>query len=406
MRILPLGTVLLASASFTCSADLPDATSTHQASIVDDAHAAHAVTFTTVYKAPFATEGLTSDAAGNLYTAGRAGSACPVWRIASADGAVAIVGTIPAACSPNGLAFDAAGLLYVTDGADKIYRFAPDATAPPAATLFASGAPGANGIAFDRRGNLWAADGGTGQGRIFRIAPDATVTEAFRVQPLANDVNAAVVGGVEVGGIGRDPRALPPGTITFTAATRAANDKLGSVPIVANGIAFDLDGDTMFIADPARGAIWRARIDRHGDVVSPVGCDTTFAPDTLCLEDLLVEHPFLEGVDGIALDLEGNIWGTANERTALVEVTRDGAVREVFRNAPDPTTQLRNNGPLEFPTSPVLVGRRLCIAQTDVSRRDNFPSTGGEVGAPTPFLGKVSCADQLLAVPGLRLPLR
>jgi sugar lactone lactonase YvrE len=120
---------------------------------------------------------------------------------------------------------------------------------------------------------------------------------------------------------------------------------------------------------------------------------------------LLVQHPILEGLDGIALDGEGNIWGVANERNALVEVTRDGAVREVFRNPPDATTLLRNAGPLEFPTSPVLAGRRICLAQTDAARRDNAPNTGGEIGAATGFLGKVACADQPLRVPGLRLPI-
>lgn len=225
-----------------------------------------------------------------------------------------------------------------------------------------------------------------------------------RIQPTSNDINTTIVDGVEVGGVGRDVRALPMGSVTFPG--RAANDKLGSVAIVANGIAFDRDGDTAFIADTARGAIWRVQLDRRGNVRSSLGCDTTFAANTLCLENLLVQHPILEGLDGIALDVEGNIWGVANERNALVEVTRDGSVREVFRNPPDATTLLRNAGPLEFPTSPVLVGRRICLAQTDVGRRDNAPNGGGELGAATGFLGKVACADQPLAFPGLRLPIR
>jgi hypothetical protein len=235
---------------------------------------------------------------------------------------------------------------------------------------------------------------------VFKIAPDGAVTEAFRVQPLANDVNAAS----GTGGVGRDDRALPPGTIALPA--RTANNAAGSVGIVANGVAFDLDGETMFVADTARGAIWRVRLDRAGNVVSPVGCDTTFAPDTLCLGDLLVEHPLLEGVDGIALDLAGNIWSAANERNALVVVARDGSVREVFRNAADPTTRLRNAGPLEFPTSPMLVGHRMCLAQTDVARRDNVPNTTGEIGGATGMLGKLACAEQPFSIPGLRLPLR
>jgi hypothetical protein len=64
-------------------------------------------------------------------------------------------------------------------------------------------------------------------------------------------------------------------------------------------------------------------------------------------------------------------------------VTRKGEVREFFRNAPA-ASRLRNEGPLEFPTSPVLVGCKLCLTHSDGGRRDNFPSAPGE-GA------KVSC---------------
>lgn len=406
MRIL-CGGLLLGSAVVACSADPADPVEPAAAGEATASLAtspARGLGFTTMYKSPLATEGLTADAAGNLYTAGRAGAnPCPVWRIAARDGAVAVVGTLPPPCGPAGLAFDARGALYVTDGSDKIFRLVPDAKAPPTGAVFAAGVPGGNGVAFDRHGNLWATDGGTGQGRVWRIAPDATVTEMVRIQPAANDINTTIVDGVEVGGVGRDYRALPAGSVTFPG--RVANDKLGSVAIVANGIAFDQAGDTAFVADTARGAIWRFQLDRRGNVRSSLGCDTTFAANTLCLENLLVQHPILEGLDGIALDVEGNIWGVANERNALVEVTRDGAVREVFRNPPDATTLLRNAGPLEFPTSPVLAGRRICLAQTDAARRDNAPNTGGEIGAATGFLGKVACADQPLRVPGLRLPI-
>jgi hypothetical protein len=142
-----------------------------------------------------------------------------------------------------------------------------------------------------------------------------------------------------------------------------------------------------------------------GRVRSERGCDTTFPAETLCLDNLLVQHPALEGLDGIALDIAGNLWGVANERNALVVVTQTGRVREVFRNAPDAATRLRNNGPLEFPTSPVLFRHRLCIAQTDVARRDNFPNSGGEVGAPAAVSAKVACMDQRTPLPGLALPI-
>ena len=151
---------------------------------------------------------------------------------------------------------------------------------------------------------------------------------------------------------------------------------------MANGLAFGRDG-TLYVADTARGAIWRVYLDGRGRVRSPMGCDTTFAADTLCLDAVWVQHPYLEGADGIVLDDDDNVYVAANERNAVTVVTRKGDVREYFRNAPA-ATRLRNEGPLEFPTSPVLVGRKLCLTNSDGARRDNFPNAPGE-GA------KVSC---------------
>ena len=202
----------------------------------------------------------------------------------------------------------------------------------------------------------------------------------FRVQPMASEVLP--------GGVGRDNRSLPPGEITITPTGRQAANTLGSQHLVANGIAFDRQGD-LLVADTARGAIWHVAIDHKGRVKSPTGCDTTFTANTLCLDNVLVAHPFLEGVDGIVLDRKDNIIGAVNERNAIVVVTDDRTI-ELFRN-PIATTRLRNEGPLEFPTSPVIVGRTLCVTSSDGARRDNFPNAPGE-GV------KMSCLDEDLPV--------
>jgi hypothetical protein len=120
-----------------------------------------------------------------------------------------------------------------------------------------------------------------------------------------------------------------------------------------------------------------------------------------------VAHPFLEGTDGIALDEKRNIWNSANERNAIVVVTEKKDVIEVFRNDPDGTTHLRNTGPLEFPTSPFLLGKQFCTANSDGNRRDNFPAAnGGELGGAGQPLGKISCTHQELKIKGLLLPVR
>jgi sugar lactone lactonase YvrE len=359
--------------------------------------------FETVFRSPLGIEGLTGDNKGNLYTAARSAEGpCPITRVSVSGGDPVLVGNLPAPCGPAGLAFDDAGRLYVTDGGDgQIHVLTPNAASPPTATVFATGVPGANGVAFDRRGNLWVSDGTTSQGRVWRIGSNGMPAEVFRVQPMVNEVN--VVAGV--GGVGRDPRSAPPATVTITPTSRSAANTLGSQHLVANGLAFTEDG-TLLVADTARGAIWKVKFGRGGALRSPVGCDTTFTANTLCLDNVFVAHPFLEGADGIALDRAGNIWVAANERNAIVVVTRHGRTVEFFRNAPAAGTQLRNNGPLEFPTSPFLSGRTLCLTHSDGSRRDNSPNTGGEVGPGMTAVAKISCLDGRLRVPGLPLPVR
>lgn len=364
------------------------------------------VTVTTLITTPLVIEGLTNDAQDNLYAPGRNagnGVPCPIYRTPIVNPAITIVGLIPAPsattqCSPSGLAFGPDGMLYVTQANGSIYRFTPSASSPPTATVFASSLPGNNGLAFDRNGNLWTGDGTTGKGRIWKITPAGVVSEQFRVQPMANEV----AGGVNVG---RDVRTLPPGLITVTDTSRNAADILGSQPLVANGLQFDHRGN-LYIADTARGAIWRVRFRSDGTVSSRMGCDSTFSANTLCLENVWFQHPFFEGVDGIALDVRGNIWGSANERNAIVFMNSAGYAIDVYRNPVDPATQLRNKGPLETPASPALAGHKLCTSNSDGNRRDNFPSTAGDIGGTGQPRGKIVCIDQRVTIEGMPLPIR
>src|SRR5215831_3257578 len=385
-------------------------------------------TFTTLITTPRAIEGLTGDNQRNLYTGGSGTSPCPVWRININQPHLIPVGFVvptppaPTNCAFTGIAFDEAENLYVADGAAGIiYFFNPSAKNPPTAAIFAQGVPGTNGLAFDRRGNLWTGDGTTGQGRVWKITspgancaatPPVNCSEVFRIQPMSNTVN---LDADNVGGVGRDIRDLPPGTITVTPTTRNAATLLGSQPLVANGLAFNRRGD-LFNIDTARGALWKIEFDEYGNLKSPTGCDTTFTENTLCLSNIFVAHPILEGGDGIALDVFGNIWVDANERNAVAFVTRHGKVFEVFRN-PVNSNGLRNSANtadgnrhiLEFPTSPFLTGKLFCTSQSDGNRRDNSPRDVGEVNGgapqdgPTP-LAKISCMDQELIIPGLSLP--
>jgi sugar lactone lactonase YvrE len=366
------------------------------------------VTVRTLITTPLVIEGLTNDDQGNLYAPGRTpgnGLPCPVWRIPIENPTLTIVGLIPAPssttqCSPSGLAFGPDGRLYVTE-TDRIYRFTPSASSPPTAELFASNVPGTNGLAFDWTGTLWTGDGTTGLGRVWKITTSGQVTEMFRVPPMTNEVNL-VTG---TGGVGRDIRTLPPGTVTITPTSRNAANTLGSQPLVANGVAFDRRGN-LFVADTARGAIWRVRLRNDGTVNAPMGCDTTFTANTLCMDAVWVAHPYLEGADGIAVDDAGRMWVAANERNAIVFIYDYGKVAEIYRNPPDAATKLRNVGPLETPASPVVAGHKFCTSNSDGNRRDNSPSTAGEIGGTNQPRGKISCIDQRINVQGISLPIR
>ena len=347
-------------------------------------------TWTTVFESPISVEGLTLDGRGNLYVPQRGGAAgCSIVRISSTGGADqdgVTVARMNPPCNPAGIAFGPDGRLYLTGfgaNGDEIGVVRPSGAnpaSPPVATGFATGTPGANGVAFDEDGNLYVSDGGTAQGRVFRVGRSGGAAAVlFRIPTMANSV-----------GVGRQNQALAPGLAPATQG------------IVANGLAFDRNGN-LYVADTARGAVWRAELNGRGDLRTPTGCDTTFTPDTLCLDALFVQHPALDGADGIALDRGGNLWVDANERNAIVVVDRRGDVEEFFRN-PVGAGSLRNAGPLEFPTSPVLAERKLCTTNSDGNRRDNAPNSLGEAAPGSPVVGTVMCLDQRLDQAGLELP--
>src|SRR5262249_15679120 len=164
---------------------------------------------------------------------------------------------------------------------------------------------------------------------------------------------------------------------------------------VANGLGFNAQGN-LLVADTARGALWLVTFDKSGNLVSKLGCDATFDPNTLCLENLYRADPRLEGVNGIALDISGNIWASVNERNAIVYTVFYGTsdAREVFRN-PVNSSGLRNSATdntriLEFPTSPFLSGTKFCTANNDGNRRDNSPASEGEISPAGQDKGKIS----------------
>ena len=122
----------------------------------------------TTFDSGYAPAGLAFDAAGNLFVAdsgfGRIYKYLP-------DKTKTIFAS--GVSGPFGLAFDRAGNLYVSEfNTNSILKFAPSGT--PSATPFVSGLHGPLGLAFDSAGNLFEVDFSTG--RINKISPAGVVT--------------------------------------------------------------------------------------------------------------------------------------------------------------------------------------------------------------------------------------
>ena len=273
-------------------------------------------------------ESIAADNKGMLYVCDRVSG--KVWRIDPKNPKLVVVGKVEEReidgkkikADASGVVFNQEGDFFIASGPFKeVLRIRSrelDPDKPGVAQTFATGTEGANGVAFDRGGNLYVSGGRNGT--IFR-----TGREGGKAQAVAQIANFT--------------RTLPDGK------TQQA--------ITANGLVFDAQGTTLYVADTARGAIWKIAVGRDGRTEQPT---------------LLTQSPLLEGADGPAFDSHGNLWVAANERNAVVMVTADGKVLDVTKNG--------SKGPLEFPTAVVFVDDIAYVSNFDTPRRDNLAADG------------------------------
>ncbi|HWH79039.1 MAG TPA: SMP-30/gluconolactonase/LRE family protein [Candidatus Binatus sp.] len=273
-------------------------------------------------------ESIAADHRGNLYACDRVSG--NVWRIDPKNPKLIVVGRVQerdiggkkVRADVSGIVFNQAGDLYLTAGGFReVLRIRSrnlDPDNPGTAQPFATDTEGANGIAFDKSGNLYVTGGRNG--RIYRTGPEGGRAEVYAQ--------------------------VPP-------HTRVLPDGKTEQALTANGIVFDKQGTTLYIADTARGAIWKLA----------VGADSRAGQPTLMTQSVL-----LEGADGPDFDPQGNLWVAANERNAVVLVQPDGRVYDVQKND--------SKGPLEFPTSVVFVDAIAYVSNFDTPRRDNLAADG------------------------------
>jgi sugar lactone lactonase YvrE len=273
-------------------------------------------------------ESIAADHKGMLYACDRVSG--NVWRIDPKNPKLVVIGKVQerdiggkkVRANVSGIAFNQAGDLYLTAGGfNEVLRirgrnFDPDE--PGIAQTFAIETEGANGIAFDKNGNMYVTGGRNG--RIYRTGP-----EGGRAEVVAQ--------------IAPHTRKLP--------------DGMTEQALTANGIVFDKQGAMLYIADTARGAIWKLALGSDGRPGQP---------------QLMTQSALLEGADGPAFDPQGNLWVAANERNAVVLVQPDGRAFDVQKND--------SKGPLEFPTSVVFVGATAYVSNLDTARRDNLAADG------------------------------
>ena len=273
-------------------------------------------------------ESIAADQQGRLYVCDRVTG--NVLRVDPKNPQPVVVGRVEARevggktvrADTSGLVFNQQGDLFITSGPFReIVRIKKADLNPQKAGVaetFATGTEGANGIAFDRGGNLYVSGGRNG--KIYRIGP--------------------------AGGAAQD-------WAQIELYTRTLPDGKTQQAIPANGLVFDAPGTVLYVADTARGAIWKVAVGADGKAGKPT---------------LMAQSPLLEGADGPAFDPTGNLWVAANERNAVVMVTPDGKVRDIAKND--------SHGPLEFPTAVIFVGNTAYISNFDTPRRDNLAADG------------------------------
>ncbi len=272
-------------------------------------------------------ESITADRSGVLYTSDRVTG--NVLRIDPKSPKAVVVGKVDSRTvdgkkvdpSPGGIVFDAKGDLYLAAGPfSEVVRIKAadlNPAKPGMAQTFATGVPGANGIAFDKQGTLFVSGGASGI--IYSVGPNGGAAQTAAQ-------------------IDKNVRTLPDGKTTQA--------------IVANGLKFDAAG-VLHVADTSRGAVWRVVIGADGKGGKPA---------------LLAQSPLLEGADDMAFNSHGDMWMAVNELNAIVSISPAGVVKTIAKNG--------SQGPLEFPSAIVFVGKTAYVSNFDVPRRDNMDANG------------------------------
>ncbi len=312
---------------------------------------------------------------------------------------------------PEGVAVDKVGNVYVSatvaSGSDQIWKIAPSGVK---SVLVELGAPGyAAGLAVDAVGNVYMARLMVPAHGVFRVGPDGDAVllpgteQIIGADALAFDQRGTLyiteivsgdipIGAFEQGGIWRVPKG---GTAELWLRDELLSGLppfLFPYPVGANGIAF-YHGD-LYVINTDKALVVRIPVRPDGSPGQPeVWKQVQDVP-----ESFLYESPYFPlMLDGIALDVHGNVYIAVPSRNAVIRINAADRSQETIAVFP----------PVPANTPPVLMDAPLSLAfgTGKGERQSLFVTDSGLMGAlipgnwPGPGLVKIE-----VGIPGLPLP--
>ncbi|HXN31213.1 MAG TPA: SMP-30/gluconolactonase/LRE family protein [Polyangiaceae bacterium] len=264
-------------------------------------------------------EGLTIDSHGNLYTGSANGA--PTGAVCEFKSDGAFKRSIPIPAGPGrlvsllGVLFEGPHTLFALDFADTLVptggktdgRVLSIDTLTGSVTTIASGFSFPNGIAEDLRGNLYVAD--SFQGTVTRMGQDGSNKTVWSASPLLSGNPAA------------------------------------PLPIGANGIAFDLLFQNVYVSNTSYQQIIRIPVECDGSA----GTAQVFANGEH-IDQTQSTTNALDGADGIAFDLFGNLYVAANANAEIQVISPSAQLIARYANP---------SLPVDVPASLVFLGDQL-----------------------------------------------
>jgi sugar lactone lactonase YvrE len=286
-----------------------------------------AVRFATLPSDTAHPEGITADAAGNIYVANFDVDHPGPGVVVVFDHSGRVLRELRVANSSNlllGLDFSrcpgqTSQLLVIDFGGQKVLTVDPLTGASTPFTAITGGGP--NALAFDALGNVYISD--SGRGIIWKTSPCGGPAVAW----VASELLLPTPSGVQ--------------------------SPIGYPPFGANGLSFNKAFTALFVANTARDAIVKVPVIGGG---AAAGTPVDFTNS-------------INGADGLIIDGDDNLWVCANQEDEIVVVNPDGRAIAKLGDF-DGLSQDGAPAGLLFPASLVFHGGFVYVTNLSLDLRD------------------------------------